>query len=371
MRVLLVNSILWGGGVDSQTLGLARALIAQGLQVVLAAPAKARMTPEAQRIEGLVVEGIEASRAGWPLALRRLIRRHRVDIVHAHHGRDYWISVLGRMFAGGSARVFVTRHLMTPFSTGTQKYLGRFATLIAVSDAVAQALRDRPFGDRLRIHRIYCGIDTGLFKASAEARRQVRTELALADKAFVFGLVGNVHSPEGKGHFVFAEAALRVAAECPQACFVCIGEGELKPQLQARVAELGIAQQFRFVGFCDDLQRRLPALDALVHPAVGSEALGLVILEALSCEKPVIVSRLDGIPETLIDGEQGWVVPPRDAGALATRMIALARDPALARRMGERGRPWVEQRFSLDSLGRETAALYHSAVPAIARLPKT
>jgi glycosyltransferase involved in cell wall biosynthesis len=366
VRALIVNSILWGGGVDSQTLTLAQALLARGAEVVLAAPAQARMIAEAHRIPGLTVAGLDRSRAAWPLALRGLIRRHRIDIVHAHHGRDYWISILANALAGSPARVVVTRHLMTPLGRGTQRWIGDFATMVAVSDAVQRALRSRRDGQRLRIRRLHCGIDTRRFAPSEQARQTVRAELALPPQAFLFALVGNVHAPEGKGHFVFAEAAARVAQRHAEAYFLCIGGGELRPKLEERVAALGLSAKFRFVPFCQDLERRLAAIDALVHPAVGSEALGLVILEALSCAKPVVASWLDGIPETMIDGKHGYLVEPRDVAELAARMSELAADRQSAAQMGACGRQWIIDRFSIERLGTETLALYRELVEGTA-----
>jgi glycosyltransferase involved in cell wall biosynthesis len=362
MRVLIVNSLLSGGGIDSHTLSLCQALCEQSHEVTLAAPDHARWIARARRIPGLHVEGVGEGRLYWPLVLARLVRRRRPQLIHAHHGRDYWLALAAAWLGRTGARVVVTRHLMTPLKTKTQAYLRGRVTTIAVSDAVARSLAALPGAERLNVRRVHCGIDTAAFAPSAERYAAVRSELELPPPAFVFAIVANVHPPEGKGHFYFAEAAATLAPRFADSYFLCIGSGERLDDLKARVTELGADARFRFIHFNDEPERWLPGIDVLVHPAVASEALGLVVLEALACGKPVIASRLDGIPETFIDGEHGLLVPPREAGALAEAMATLAGDRARAQAMGERGRAWVQQRFSLPRLAQETVAVYEEAL---------
>lgn len=358
MNVLLVNSIFWGGGVDSQTVTLARALSRAGAKVAVAVPAGARMLPLVRVLPGIRVETIEAGRLRWPFALARLIRSHQADVIHAHHGRDYWMAMLAARLPFCRARVVVTRHLMTPISAGTRRLLARSATIIAVSAAVERALRAQSFPRPPDIRRIACGIDTDLFIDSQERRQTARAQWELARDTFVFALVANANPPDGKGHTYFVEAAAQVMRRCPNARFLCVGGGAMVPALKEQAAALGVFLKFRFVEFVDGWALRLPGIDVLVHPAVGSEALGLVILEALSCSRPVIASALDGIPETFSDPLHGRLVPPRDSDSLARAMIGLAEDPAMAREMGERGRQWIVERYSSARLGAQTLALY-------------
>ena len=359
-RVLILNSLLSGGGTDTQTLSLCQALLGEGCDVTLVAPTRARWLATAKAMAGLRVLDIAARRFFWAFRLPGLIRRTQADIVHAHHGRDYWIAIVGNLLAGRRASVVVTRHLITPLREKTRRYLAPNASLIAVSDATVNALRACDPQRTLDIHRVHCGIDTDFFQARAERRAQERDRLGLKDGDMLFALVGGVHPPEGKGQFYFIEAAGRVHAQHPQAHFMCVGVGSLVPELQARAASLGLAQNFHMETFSDDLVGLLQAVDVLVHPPVGSEALGLVILEAMSCGKPVIGTRLDGIPETFVDGQHGVLVPPRDVEALAHAIAGMAAEPARARAMGEAARPWVESRFSLRALGTQTLGAYRA-----------
>jgi glycosyltransferase involved in cell wall biosynthesis len=362
LHVLVINSVLTGGGVDTQTLSQCQALLAQGAGVTLAVSPRARWVERARAIPGLRVLVLSPQRWLWPLRLAREVRQQGTQVLHAHHGRDYWIAILARWLSGRPAQVVVTRHLMTALKSKTRRYLAPFTHVVAVSDAVAAALRAADPKAKLRMRRIYCGIDTQAFQPNESARQATRAELGLPAEAWVFAVVGAIHAPDGKGQFHFLRAAQTVLARFPDAHFLCAGSGEAVPALQAEAQALGLGAHFHWRAFGDDMAGLMQAIDVLVHPAVSSEALGLVILEALSCGKPVIASKLDGIPETFSEGVNGLLVPPRDVAALAQAMSQLAADRALAQRMGEQGRAWVQARFSLACVGRALVAYYRQAL---------
>jgi glycosyltransferase involved in cell wall biosynthesis len=362
LRILVVNSVLTGGGVDTQTLSQCQALIGQGAQVLLAISAKARWIDRARAIAGLDVMVLPMQRWWWPMRLAMEVRRRGIQVLHAHHGRDYWVAILARLWSARPAVVVVTRHLMSRLKPKTRWYLAAFTHVVAVSDAVLSALRTGDARSTLRLRRIYCGIDTATFRPDPALRASARQAFGWPQEAVVFAVVGAVHAPEGKGQFHFIQAAQQILAACPTAHFVCAGSGEAAPALRDQAARLGLGERFRWLPFSDDMPQLMQAIDVLVHPAVSSEALGLVLLEALSSGKPVIGSRLDGIPETFADGLNGLSVAPRDVSGLADAMSTLARDPLCRQRMGEHGRAWVEARFSLEHVGRETIALYREAL---------
>jgi glycosyltransferase involved in cell wall biosynthesis len=366
LRVLVLNSVLTGGGVDSHTLSLCRALVAQGLDVRLAMPTASRWLERAQAIEGLQLIVIGVRRLWWPVIIARHLRHDRVQVVHAHHGRDYWLAIAAAWLAGRGTRVVVTRHLMNAMKAKTRRYLAPTATVVAVSDAVAHALAQDDPQRTLRVRRIHCAIDTAEFRPDAAAGERMRAALGWPAEALVFAVVGAIHAPEGKGQLYFLAAAARVRAAYPEAYFLCIGSGELVPALEQEAQRLGLGvgpgAHFQVQPFNTDIAAWMQAIDVLVHPAVGSEALGLVILEALACGKPVIASRLGGISETFIAGEHGLLVEPRDVEGLAQAMRQLAADPALRQAMGAAGRDWVETHFSLPRLGEDTEHLYRECL---------
>lgn len=362
LSVLIVNSVLTGGGVDTQTLSQCQALIGEGARVTLAVSSRARWVERAQAIEGLSVLVFSSPRWRWPLRLAAEVRRRQVQVLHAHHGRDYWVAILARMLSMRPAVVVVTRHLMTRLKDKTRRYLAAFTRVVAVSDAVLRSLHASDPKGSLRLRRVYCGIDTAAFSPNPGRRAEMRAQLGLPADGLVFAVVGAIHAPDGKGQFHFVRAATQVLAHHPDVHFLCAGSGEAVPALKAAAAREGLGAHFHWQAFGHDIPGLMQAIDVLVHPAVSSEALGLVLLEALSCGKPVIGSRLDGIPETFEDGQNGIAVPPRDVDALAQAMLCFADDRALTDEMGARGRAWVEERFSLRHVGQETIRYYRDAL---------
>jgi glycosyltransferase involved in cell wall biosynthesis len=137
-----------------------------------------------------------------------------------------------------------------------------------------------------------------------------------------------------------------LSSEFPEARFAIIGRGSMETLLRERIAGLGRAGVAAIVPFTDDIPTVMNALDVLVHPALGTEALGLVLLEAMAAAKPVIATRLDGIPEAMIEGKHGLLVPPGDVPALGLAMKHLLVNRELCSRFGTAGRAHVLENFS-------------------------
>jgi glycosyltransferase involved in cell wall biosynthesis len=368
LRVLQINSVFQGGGVDSQTLELCRGLPAENADVWLAVPAGRRLESQARAIETLKVVALDGGKLTWTLHLARLIRHQRIDLIHAHHGRDYWVAALAARLGGIAGRCLLSRHLMTPLSATSARHLPRLAHFAAASQAALRVLQARCRAAATRLHLLYGGIDVQRFQPAAVAQpgARLRAQLGWGPEHLVFAVVGWAQLPEGKGQMVFLEAAAALRALLPQARFLIVGEGTLLPALRVRAARGDLAGGVAFLPFVEDVAAVYGALDVLVHPALGSEALGLVLWEALACGKPVIASRLDGIPEAFVEGEQGLLVPPGEARALTAAMRVLGEDPQRRARMGEAGRAHVCARFDRPHFARRARALYERLLEAAA-----
>ena len=338
--------MLSGGGTDDQCVKLSHGLRALGHPVWLAGPDGREFTRTARELD----LPFHATPPEGPLKLRfilsaaRLIRRERIQIVHGHHGRDLWPTILAARLSRRHPFVVVTRHLAkSPSSWFSRRFLlGQCDAVIAVSEFVAKVLREgvyepnspeperraRPpmLGDHSRIHVIHGGIDTDRFHPlDAPVQRQ---EWGLTPEHFAFGVVGGYNLPRGKGQREFLQAAARISGEVPEARFVIVGRGNLGPILRADIERLGLAGKAWMTPYCQDMTAAMNALDCLVHPQVGTEAFPGVVLEAFACGKPVIASALDGIPEGFAVGGCGKLVAPEDVPALAAAMLEQPRQPA-------------------------------------------
>lgn len=361
LTTLQVNSLFNGGGADNQTLELAVALRERSHNSLLAVPGDCRWLQKA-RDTGVHVLELPSRKEGkfaMVRAVRKVAREHKVQIIHAHQGRDYWPVI----FSAGAAVPFVTRHLVTRPRAATRLFLLRFARIVAVSKAVESVVCRELSGPRSRIHQVYCGIDTSAFTPEANSRSLVfRKANGWTAAHTVLGVVGFFNLPDGKGQLEFLEAAGRIAGKFPHARFCVVGSGSLRTVLQEKIKSLQLEECFRIVPFTSDNVAAIGALDVLVHPAVGSEALGLVVVEAMACAKPVIISRLDGLTEIIENGCEGFFVLPRDVKSLADRMTDILTNPNLATAMGSAGRKRVLEAFSREKLGARMEQIYLEAL---------
>jgi glycosyltransferase involved in cell wall biosynthesis len=377
LRILHLNSLLTGGGTDDQCVKLAAELYHLGQKVWLAGPAGRDFEPVVKR-SGIpfVDTGSQGSRLRFIIRAARFIKNEHIQIVHGHHGRDIWPSIFAAHLAGTRPKLVLSRHMAkSPSSWASRQFLlGQCDALIAVSEYVAKVLREGVYepnaveaerrarpplrGNYSKIHVIYGGIDTEKFKPGSDDEK--RRELGLQPSDYAFAVAGGYDLPRGKGQREFLAAAARMHREAPNARFLIIGRGNMEEILKADIERLGLAQKAWLTGQQRDMPRIMNAIDCLVHPQIGTEALGLVVCEAHACGKPVIASALDGIPEAFAPGGCGKLVPAEDVAALASAMSEQSRMPRLndVQKAAMHGR--VEKFFSLRRQGELVLQLYRN-----------
>ena len=360
MRILQLNSLLSGGGTDDQCVKLAAGLRQLGEAVWLAGPEGREFTKTARDLE----VPFHPTPPEGPLKLRfilgaaKAIRQERIQIVHGHHGRDIWPTILAARLSGLRPKIVLTRHLAkSPASWVSRRLLlGQCDALIAVSHFVAKVLREGAYepespeperrarpplrGDHGKIHVIYGGIDTGRFRPFDAAAQ--RREWGLGPEHFAFAVIGGYDLPRGKGQREFLRAAAQVHESIPNARFLIVGRGSMKEILAQDIARLGLDGKARLTPYCRDMPAAMNAIDCLVHPQIGTEAFPGAVLEAFACGKPVIASALDGIPEAFSAGNYGQLVRPEAVEELASALAHWARQ----RPLGEPERLELHQRLA-------------------------
>jgi glycosyltransferase involved in cell wall biosynthesis len=379
LRVLHLNSLLTGGGTDDQCVRLAEGLRRLGVEAEIAGP-------DGRRFSGIVREAGVPFHAtpkegplklGFILAAAKVIRRGGHAVVHGHHGRDLWPTVLAARLSGRRPKVVITRHLAkSPGSTFSKRFLlGRINAMICVSEFVASVLKHghrdpsspeserhwRPpmQGDFSRLRVVHGGIDTGRFapKEGSEVAA-LRKEWGLRPGDFAFAVIGGFMGPRGKGQREFLKAAALIRDSRPSARFLIIGQGDMERRLRDDIQDLGLEGVASLTGHCSDMPLAMNAIDCLVHPQIGTEALGLVVCEAHACGRPVVASDLDGIPEAFRAAGHGTLVPAENVEALAKAMGQWAGTEPKG--FGERVRlhQLVDEEFSLDLMSKRVAGLY-------------
>ena len=210
------------------------------------------------------------------------------------------------------------------------------------SEAAATELRRRFRTPDARIRNIGAGVDTELIGAAASADGLVR-EYGFEDAPLV-GCVGKF--TEVKGHEHFVRAAALVLAKRPDARFILVGDGPRRAMLEELVEELDVERAVRFAGARGDVPGILKALDVFVLPSI-SEGLPNVVLEAMAAGRPVVASNVGGVPEVVESGSNGLLFEPGDPEAMASSVLRLLDDPALAQQMGRVGETLARERFDI------------------------
>jgi glycosyltransferase involved in cell wall biosynthesis len=164
-----------------------------------------------------------------------------------------------------------------------------------------------------------------------------------------------------KGHRIFLESARKVLAERSDAQFWIVGDGELRDELEAVSAQLGLANAVSFLGYRSDASYAMAVSDVVVC-ASFYESFPRTLLEALTLERPVVATSVGGIPEIIVDGKTGILAPSGDSDALAAAVLRLLKDPELAQRLAIAGRKLVGQRYTVEAQASSLAAIYREAL---------
>jgi glycosyltransferase involved in cell wall biosynthesis len=301
--------------------------------------------------------------------LARLMARLRCDVVHTH----LWTAdVLGGLAAARArvpARVAtvhgeyfraadvagIRRVRRRALSAGYRAVYRLFPRVIAVADSVRRDLVTRP-GLRVRPDQVVV-IHNGVGPLPALPAPPSGEDAARGTPPRAPTVLVAANFYPIKGHRDLVEAMPRVLQRCPNVQFVLAGDGPTLPAIRRAVEARGLGASVRFAGAVPDARGLLAQSDALVVPS-RSEGLPLAVLEALALGKPVVATRVGGIPEIVTDGATGLLVPPEDPGAMAEALVRLLAEPALARALGAAGREVAGTRFAAAAMVRRTERVY-------------
>jgi glycosyltransferase involved in cell wall biosynthesis len=229
---------------------------------------------------------------------------------------------------------------------------------ICASEAIRRMLvaDGVPAAKTVTVHE---GIDLGRVDAAPPAN--VHEELWLPHQAPLVGNVAALAPHKGQRHLV--EAAALVLRQVPDARFVICGEGELRPALERQIKDHRLEKHVLLLGFRPDVLSLHKAFEIFAMSSV-SEGLGTSLLDAMASGKPIVATSVGGIPEVVVDGVTGLLVPPRDHHAMAAAIVRLLKDAALRDRMGAAARALVRKKFSAERMVQETLRVYERLRPA-------
>jgi glycosyltransferase involved in cell wall biosynthesis len=293
------------------------------------------------------------------------LRARRIRLIHTH---DYYSNIFG-MVGGLLARVPVriaSRRETSGLRSAAQKQLELLAFRLAQTIVVnAEAVRDHLLNEGVPAKKpvvIYNGLDLSRFpNDSALSDRMASSALTLpkeinGHKPRFVTIVANMHH-DVKDYPMFLRSARRVHESFPDAVFLLAGEGNLTDSLRRITGELGISDNTKFLGRCNNVQQVLRSSEVCVLSS-KAEGFSNSILEYMASSKPVVATDVGGAREAISQGETGYLVAAGDDYAMSDRIISLLRDPQRGREMGEQGRRVVEEKFSCKAQLGKTEALY-------------
>jgi glycosyltransferase involved in cell wall biosynthesis len=356
------------GGVEEVVLALLQRLDPAEFRLALAAPA-ALLDSFAGDLHGVAVDTEAVQADSWTRRrdvgrLSAFIARIRPHVVNPHLFRS--TAVAAPLAKWHGVRVVETYHGREGWRGGLlrggflpDRMVSRFVDrVIAVSEAARAFLVGSKGYAADKIVVVRNGRDLSTFRPGA-GRDALRKELGLDRVVPIVGVVGRLEAQ--KGHAFLLEAWPSVVAEFPDARLLVVGDGSLRPCLEARTGELGVGESVIFAGFRADIPRVLDAIDVLVLPSLY-EGMPLTAIEASAMGRPVVATAVDGTPEVIREARTGRLVPPANPVALSRAIRSLLRDPLGAQRMGRAGRDFVVDRFDLDRQVASTARVYRELV---------
>ena len=367
MRIFIAESSTAVGGQELAVILHAEGLLRRGHDLRLILEPESPIAQMAMD-KRLPVTLMTMRKSRYPeaiVSLRALMARHRPAILQVNSSRDSWIGAMASRLVRPRPKLLRIRHISAPLNRNLMtRLLYRHLFDMVVVTGGEKTTRELVERDGLAPDRVAgfpIGLDVDYFRPAAPDP-DLRLELGLPKEHLLVGLISYLRSY--KGHEYFIEAARIIAAERDDVSFVIVGEGPEELSIRTRIEQLGLQARIRMLGFRQDLLNVFRSFNVFAIPSVEGDTIPQVLMQALAIGIPVVSTTVGSIPDVVIQGETGFVVPPRDAGALAERIAGLLDDAALRARMGTQGRSLVERLYSLEQMLDRMESVYDRLIHA-------
>jgi glycosyltransferase involved in cell wall biosynthesis len=291
------------------------------------------------------------------LRVRQYIRRGNFDVVHTNSLKADIIGGLAGRLAGAAVVWHVRDRISEEYLPAKVARLFRFLCRVIPTYLIANS--------KATLATVNRGHDQAVVP-SGVALQHVSPVAPRPDNGIPrIGIIGRL-SP-WKGQEIFIRAAAEVLRAYPSARFSIVGaalfdEKDFEASLHQLVDQLGLNEAVTFEGFRDDVRDVIRSLDIVVHASTVGEPFGQVVVEAMSESKPVVATNGGGVPEIVVDGVTGRLVPMGDAAAMAAAIVQLLGDPQTSSEMGRRGRLRVEEHFTIQKTVEKVSYIYDQVV---------
>ncbi len=297
--------------------------------------------------------------------LRRLMKRHKFDIVHGHSSKAGFLARVAAKSVSGRTVTVYSPHAICISVKPKYRYLERFAAaftdaILGVSQSECAELDQYRLVPRRKLHFVTAAVDVDAYNYHGQPQlenKTVREKYGLPANAVLVGTAGRLSRQ--KDPITFLEVAAIVLSTEPNAWFVWIGDGELREATIARARELGIEQRLILPGYLPDIKAWLSALDIFLLTSIY-ESFGYVTCEAMALARPVVATRVAGSSELVSSGQTGFLATKESPESLAAYVTLLIRDEQLRVKLGQAGRRKAEAVYNLQRMIADLEKLYDS-----------
>jgi glycosyltransferase involved in cell wall biosynthesis len=351
MNFVFVGTSAGARGTETHLVCMVRALVRAGHTVLTVARPSGyiarELTASGLPMEpGIFRNAADVRGAGGVL---RAIQRVKADWLVGSFGHEYWpLLTLGKL-TGTPVALF--RHLNSRLKPMSRVLLPRWADrFIAVSEAMRAHLMEQGVPQE-RVQLLFNPLEVERFRPDPRSRAESRRMLGVKDGEVLVGFVGSISV--AKGAFMLAEALNQAMRSRPRLRALWVGEEAAHARLREAIAP-ELRERHVLREWTPDVVPLYAAMDTVAIPSRVLESFGRVSIEAQACGVPVLASRQGGLPETLLEGDTGLLLPPEDVDAWRDALVATT-DMSLERRraMGEAGMRFVRERFSTERIVEE------------------
>ncbi|SJZ46631.1 glycosyltransferase family 4 protein [Selenihalanaerobacter shriftii] len=362
LNILQINSAkVWGGG-EVHLYQLCHGLAKRGHNVTVIGRKGSELV---DRLSDLSIEVKELPLRGAAdiesiIKIAAIIKNKDIDIIHLHMGRGYWLGILAHKLVR-QGKVVITRHILSSLGQNfVHKWLYKSIDgFIAVSQAVKEILVNKNEFDESEIQVIYNGVDIDEFNLEIESG--LKQELEIKEDEFLIGTVGRLGIKKNQELLIKAAAILKESN--PEIKYVIVGKDSspkksYEQKLHRLIREFKVEDRVVLLGFRENISKILADLDLLVIPS-KEESFGIIAVEGMAMEVPVIASGVGGLKEVIKDEETGILFAMDEVNELCESIIELIDNESKRDKLSKIGRREVERRFSVGRMLEETINLYH------------
>jgi glycosyltransferase involved in cell wall biosynthesis len=293
--------------------------------------------------------------------LTKIIKENKIDIIHVHNGKDYWLAVIARFFAG-RAKIVATRHILKPLGNSFlhKKMLASIDQFIAVSKQVKKNLIKKNNINSDKIKVIYNGMDLSNYNNIDSD--YLYSEFNISKDNFVIGSVGTIC--DGKNQELLVDIANEI--DLFNIKFIIVGEDfsdkkEYKKKLVKKINKNHLAEKIIITGYREDIPELMNFFDLLIVPS-KSEAFGLVAIEAMAAGTPVIANEVDGLKEVIENNNSGILISNNIVNKYQKEILNLYLNEDILNKYRENGLIRVKNKFSLHEMVNLVEKIYKKIV---------